>query len=118
MSLEKITLTRRLLPPQVSLFPRLTHRADATHGYTEMDADFWGGSGNVEGDTMAQPQSITSSTTAKGAVPTQGVTIGHVHAAVDYSKKTSRRQGKLKVFTTLTSCIHATTEDTIAVVLN
>ena len=66
VSLEKITLTRRLPPPQVSLFPCLTHRADSTHGYTEVDADFWGGSGNVEGDTMAQPQSITSSTTAKG----------------------------------------------------
>ena len=65
----------------------LTHRAD----YTEVDADFWGGSGNVEGETMAQPQSITSSTTAKGAVPTQGVTMGHIYAAVDYSKKKSRR---------------------------
>ena len=65
----------------------LTHRAD----YTEVDADFWGGSGNVEGDTMAQPQSITSSTTAKGDVPTQEVTMGHIYAAVDYSKKKSRR---------------------------
>ena len=62
---------------------------------------------------MAQPQSITSSTTAKGAAPTQGVTIDHVYAAVDYSKKTSRRRGKLKVLTTLTFCIHATTEDSI-----
>ena len=65
----------------------LTHRAD----YTEVDADLWGGSRNVEGDTVAQPQSITSSTTAKGAVPTQEVTMGHVYAAVDYSKKKSRR---------------------------
>ena len=65
----------------------LTHRAD----YTEVDADFWGGSGNVEGDTMAQPQSITSSTTAKGAVPTQDVSNCHIYAAVDYSKKKSRR---------------------------
>ena len=67
---------------------------------------------------MAHPQSITSSTTAKGDVPTQGVTIGHVYAAVYYSKKKSRSRGKLKVLTTVTFCIHATTEDTIAVVLN
>ena len=65
----------------------LTHRAD----YTEVDADFWGGSGNVEGDTVAQPQSITSSTTAKGTVPTQAVSNCHIYAAVDYSKKKSRR---------------------------
>ena len=65
----------------------LTHRAD----YSEVDADLWGGSGNVEGDTVAQPQSITSSTTAKGAVPTQDVSNSHIYAAVDYSKKKSRR---------------------------
>ena len=65
----------------------LTHRAD----YSEVDADFWGGSGNVEGDTLAQPQSITSSTTAKRAVPTQDVSNCHIYAAVDYSKKKSRR---------------------------
>ena len=65
----------------------LTHRAD----YTEVDADFWGGSGNVEGDTMAQPQSITSSTTTKGTVPTHNVSNCHIYAAVDYSKKKSRR---------------------------
>ena len=84
-------MTRRLPPPQVPPFPRFTHRSDGTRDYTEVDADLWGGSGNVEGDTVAQPQSITSSTTAKGAVPTQGVTMGHVYAAVDYSKKKSRR---------------------------
>ena len=71
--------------------PRLTHRSYGTRDYAEVDADLWGGSGNVEGDTVAQPQSITSSTTAKGAVPTQGVTMGHVYAAVDYSKKKSRK---------------------------
>ena len=65
----------------------LTHRAD----YTEVDDDFWGGSGNVEGDTVAQPQSITSSTTAKGTVPTQDVSNCHIYAAVDYSNKKSRR---------------------------
>ena len=70
--------------------PRLTHRAD----YSEADADFWGGSGNMEGDTMAQPRSITSSTTAKGAVPTQDVSNCHIYAAVDYSKKQSRRVKK------------------------
>ena len=74
-----------------SPLPRLTHRTDGTRDYTEVDADLWGGSGNVEGDIMGQPQSITSSTTAKGAVPTQGVTMGHIYAAVDYSKKKSRR---------------------------
>ena len=42
---------------------------------------------------MAQPQSITSSTTAKGAVPTQGVTMGHIYAAVDYSRYSSGYQG-------------------------
>ncbi len=73
-----------------SPLPRLTHRSDGTHDYTEVDADLWGGSGNVEGDTVPQPQSITSSTTAKGAVPTQRVTMGHVYAAVDYSKKSRR----------------------------
>ena len=36
----------------------------------------------------------TSSTTAKGAVPTQGVTMDHVYAAVDYSKKKSRKGKK------------------------
>ena len=65
----------------------LTHRTD----YTEVDADFWGGSGNVEGDTVAQPQSITSSTTTKGAFPTQDVSNCHIYAAVDYSKKKSRK---------------------------
>ena len=74
-----------------SPLPHLTHRSDGTRDYTEVDADLWGGSGNVEGDTMAQPQSITSSTTAKGAVPTQGVTMGHIYAAVDYSKKKARK---------------------------
>ena len=71
--------------------PCLTHRSDGTRDYTEVDADLWGGSGNVEGYTVGQPQSITSSTTAKGTVPTQGVTMGHIYAAVDYSKKKSRR---------------------------
>ena len=63
--------------------PHLTHRSDSTRDYAKVDADLWGGSGNVDGDTVAQPLSITSSTTAKGAVPTQGVTIGHIYAAVD-----------------------------------
>ena len=71
--------------------PRLTRRSDGTRDYAEVDADLWGGSGNVEGDTVAQPQSITSSTTAKGTVPTQGATMGHIYTAVDYSKKKSRR---------------------------
>ena len=49
------------------------------------------GLGTVEGDTMAQPQSITSSSTAKGAVPTQELATCHVYAEVDPSKKTLRR---------------------------
>ena len=64
---------------------------DATHDYFETDADLWGGLGTVEGDTMAQPQSITSSSTAKGAVPTQELATCHVYAEVDPSKKTLRR---------------------------
>ena len=66
-----------------SPLPRLTHRFDSTRDYAKVDDDLWSGSGNVDGDTVAQPQTITSSTTAKGAVPTQGVTIGHIYAAVD-----------------------------------
>ena len=58
--------------------PRFAHTSDGTRDYTEVDAELCGGSGNVEGDTVAQPQSITSSTTAKGAIPTQEATMGHV----------------------------------------
>ena len=68
---------------------RLAHSTNATHDYSETDADFWGGSGNVEGDTMAQPQSITSSSTAKGAVPTQELATC-VYAQVDISRKSRR----------------------------
>ena len=67
---------------------RLTQSTDATH-YSETDADLWGGSGNVEGDTMTQPPSITSSSTAKGAVPTQERATC-VYAQVDISKKSRR----------------------------
>ena len=80
--IDKTSASSTCSPPA-----HLTHRAD----YTEVDADLWGGSGNVEGDTVAQPQSITSSTTAMGAVPTQDVSNCHIYAAVDYSKKKSRR---------------------------
>ena len=90
----------------------LTHSMDATHVCSEidgsrkvdrkstemhaLDGDFWGGSENTEGDAMAQPQSITSSTTAKGAVPTQEVAMGDVYAQVDYSKKKKSKKGKKK----------------------
>ena len=80
--IDKMSASSTCSPPS-----HLIHRAD----YTEVDADFWGGSENVEGDTVAQPQSITSSTTAKGAVPTQDVSNCHIYAAIDYSKKKSRR---------------------------
>ena len=66
---------------------RLTHSTNATHDYSETDADLWGGVGNVEGDTMAQPLS----TTANGAVSTQELANCHVYAEVDRSKKKSRR---------------------------
>ena len=68
---------------------RLTHSTNATCDYSETDADFWGGSGNVEGDTMTQPQRITSSSTAKGAVPTQELATC-VYAEIDISKKSRR----------------------------
>ena len=90
----------------------LMNSTDATHVYSEvdksskadgkstdtgaLDGDFWGGSGNAEGDAMTQPQSITSSTTAKGAVSTQEVTMGDVYAEVDYSKKKKSKKSKKK----------------------
>ena len=56
----------------------------------------------------------TSSTTAKGAVPTQGVTMGHVYTAIDYSKeKVEKRQETLNVFITLTFSIYVTFKDVI-----
>ena len=76
-------------PP--SLLPSSKLAATRPSKQQSSHADLWGGSGNVEGNTVPQPQSITSSAAAKGAVPTQGVTMGHVYAAVDYSKKKSRR---------------------------
>ena len=46
--------------------------------------------------TSSPPAHLThkSSTTAKGAVPTQEATMDHVYAAVDYSKKKSRKGKK------------------------
>ena len=61
-----------------------------------LDDDFWGGSENAEGDAMAQPQSITSCTKAKVAVPTQEVAMGNVYAQVDYSKKKMSKKSKKK----------------------
>ena len=86
---------------------RLTHSTDTTH-YSGTDADLWGGSGNVEGDTMTQPQSITSSSTAKGAVPTQEL-VTCVYAQVDISKKSRRGKKKKSVI----FCIHATIDNII-----
>ena len=99
--LKRITSTvkwtspsRRLPAPQVPLLPASrTALMLYTHDYFETDADLWGGLGNVEGDTMAQPQSITSSSTAKGTVFTQELATCHVYAQVDLSKKKSRRGG-------------------------
>ena len=68
---------------------RLTHSTNATCDYSETDADLLGGSRNVEGDTMTQPQRITSSSTAKGAVPTQEL-VTCVYAQVDISRKSRR----------------------------
>ena len=92
----------------------LTHNAGAPHVYSEvdesrqvdgtsanmdaLDADFWGGLGNVEeGDTVAQPQSITSSTPAQGAVPTQEVAMDEIYTEIDHSKKKKKsKKGKKK----------------------
>ena len=90
----------------------LMNSTDAMHVYSEvnesskvdgkstdtdaLDDDFWGGSGNAEGDAMAQPQSITSCTTAEGAVPTQEVAEGNIYAEVDYSKKKKSKKSKKK----------------------
>ena len=91
----------------------LTHNAGAPHVYSEvhesrqvdgtsanmdsLDADFWGGLGNVEeGDTVAQPQSITSSTPAQGAVPTQEVAMDNIYTEIDHSKKKKSKKGKKK----------------------
>ena len=62
---------------------------------------------------MAQPQSSMSFTTAKGAVPTQVVTLFMQQLTIPRKGQEEMRQGKLNVLTTLTFCIHATTEDTI-----
>ena len=90
----------------------LMNSTDAMHVYSEvnesskvdgkstdtdaLDDDFWGGSGNAEGDAMAQPQSITSCTTAEGAVPTQEIAMGNIYAEVDYSKKKKSKKSKKK----------------------
>ena len=91
----------------------LTHNADAPHVYSEvdesrqvdgtsanmdaLDADFWGGLGNAEeGDTVAQPQSITSSTPAQGAVPTQEVAMDDIYTEIDHSKKKKSKKSKKK----------------------
>ena len=52
--------------------------------------------------TSSPPARLThkSSTTAKGAVPTQGVTMDHVYAAVDYSKKSQEKARKVE-------CVHS-----------
>jgi len=64
--------------------------------------------------TSSPPARLThkSSTTAKGAVPTQKVTMDHVYAAVDYSKKVEKRQEMFNVFIhTLTFSIYAAFKD-------
>ena len=105
----------------------LMNNTDATHVYIEVDElskvdgkstdtdalddDFWGGSGNMEGDAMAQLQSITSCTKAKGAVPTQEVAEGNIYAEVDYSKKKKSKKSKKVKFIhyfDINFCIHTT----------
>ena len=74
----------------------LTHSTDATQvDGTNASADtlyddLCGGSGNLEGNDMGQPDSITSSTTGVGAVPTQAAAMGIIYTEVDYSKKSRR----------------------------
>ena len=91
----------------------LTHTAGAAHVYSEvdesrqvdgtnanmdaLDADFWGGSGNAEeGDVVAQPQSITSSTPTQGAVPTQEGPMDDIYTEIDHSKKKKSKKSKKK----------------------
>ena len=66
------------------------HVPQKDHIYSEVDKSRKK-SANVERDAMAQPQSITLSSTAKGDVPTQEPATCHVYAEVDRSKKKLRR---------------------------
>ena len=59
--------------------------------------DNCGGSGNVEGDTKAELENITSHSTTKGTVPTDEVAMGNIYAQVDLSKKKPKKgKGKGK----------------------
>ena len=85
----------------------ITHSTNLTHVHSEvdelrevdgtntssgaLDVDLCGGLEHPAEDITTQPESITSSTTGVGAVPTQGVAMGTVYTEVDYSKKRSRR---------------------------
>ena len=85
----------------------ITHGTNSTHVHSEvdelrevdgtntssgaLDVDLCGGMGNPAEDISTQPNSITSSTTGVGAVPTQEVAMGIIYTEVDYSKKRSRR---------------------------
>ena len=63
------------------------------HIYTEVDKSRKKSSSSTS-SPPAHLTHITSSTTAKGAVPTQEISMDHVYAAVDYSKKKSRKGKK------------------------
>ena len=68
------------------------HVPRGDHIYSEVDKS----RKKSASSTSSPPAHLThmSSTTAKGAVPTQEVTMDHVYAAVDYSKKKSRKGKK------------------------
>ena len=82
-------LARSLPAPQVPLLPA-SRTALMLHTIVKrmlMSEAGWG----IWRDTMAQPPSITSSSTAKGDVPTQERATCHVYAEVDRSMKKLRR---------------------------
>ena len=80
---HKLSASTRMPPPST-----LTHRIDVTGAFSEVDMlekedresddmdalddGFWGGSGNVEGDTMTELQSIPSTIIGKGGCPHTG----------------------------------------------
>ena len=76
-------------PSPLAKSPRVPHE---DHIYSEVDKSHK----KSASSTSSPPAHLThtSSTTAKGAVPTQEATMDHVYAAVDHSKKKLRRGKK------------------------
>ena len=78
--------------PKPSPSAKSPHVPHEDHIYSEVDKSHK----KSASSTSSPPAHLThtSSTTAKGAVPTQEVTMDHVYAAVDYSKKKLRKGKK------------------------